>query len=198
MSRTPFRLVRGAALALVLAAAPVHSVFAEEPTSIEARAESLKPGEFVWQPERAESGEVEVVVSLPDQRAYVYRAGTLIGVTTISSGTKGRESPLGAFTVLEKKVFHRSNRYNDAPMPHMQRLNWYGIALHAGEIPGYPASHGCVRLPSKFAKLLYGATSVGTRVVLIDLPVESTEEALQIARLQPLARTAGGAAGAAL
>lgn len=196
MSRTPSRLVRGAALALMLAAAPVHNVLAKEAPSIEARAESLKPGQFVWQPERAESGPVEMVVSLADQRAYVYRAGTLIGVSTISSGKKGNDSPLGAFTILEKKVHHRSNRYNDAPMPYMQRLNWYGIALHAGEIPGYPASHGCVRLPTKFAKLLYDVTQVGTRVVLMDLPVVEPEEALQIARLQPLARTAGSAGAA--
>jgi lipoprotein-anchoring transpeptidase ErfK/SrfK len=94
-----------------------------------------------------------VIITLPRQLAFVYRNGVLIGVSTVSSGTKGHATPTGVFTVLQKKVEHYSNLYNAAPMPYMQRLTWDGIAMHAGNLPGYPASHGCVRLPKAFAKL---------------------------------------------
>src|SRR3546814_12301464 len=82
--------------------------------------------------------------------------GVLIGISTISSGTAGHETPTGIFTILQKKVDHKSNLYDDAPMPYMQRLTWSGIAMHAGNLPGYPASHGCIRLPLDFAERLYG------------------------------------------
>ncbi|HEY7810551.1 MAG TPA: L,D-transpeptidase family protein [Allosphingosinicella sp.] len=127
----------------------------------------LKPGEFVWRPERATAGAVELVVSIPLQRAYIYRGGTLIGVTTVSTGRKGHATPTGTFTILEKRQKHFSNRYNNAPMPFMQRLTWDGIALHAGHIPGHPASHGCVRLPLAFAKHLFGATQRGASVHIV-------------------------------
>ncbi|MBC7800325.1 MAG: L,D-transpeptidase, partial [Gemmatimonadaceae bacterium] len=100
------------------------------------------------------------------QRAYVYRNGVPIGVTTVSTGKVGHKTPTGVFTVLQKRVVHKSNRYSNAPMPFMQRLTWYGIAMHAGNLPGYPASHGCIRLPLAFAKLLYGITSLGLTVVI--------------------------------
>ena len=92
------------------------------------------------------------MVSIPQQRAYVYRGGTLIGVTTVSTGRPGHDTPTGRFEILEKRREHFSNLYNNAPMPFMQRLTWDGIALHAGQIPGRPASHGCVRLPLEFAR----------------------------------------------
>ena len=116
----------------------------------------------------AAAGPVLAIVSLPVQRMYVYRNGVLIGVTTVSTGTKGRETPTGVFTVLQKKVKHNSNLYNNAPMPYMQRLTWDGIAMHAGQLPGYAASHGCVRLPMGFAKLLYRVTKLGMTVVITD------------------------------
>ena len=164
-------LSRPAAAALLLAIAPIVSVPAQAESaaaesSIEARAEQLKPGQYVWNPELAPEGPIELVISLPMQMAYVYRSGILIGASTISSGREGYETPLGRFTILQKSKVHRSNRYNSAPMPYMQRLNWYGVALHGGEIPGYAASHGCVRLPMKFAEKLYGLTKVGTKVVI--------------------------------
>lgn len=109
-----------------------------------------------------------VVVSLPEQRAHVYRNGVRIGVSTISSGKPGNETPTGVFPILQKKRMHHSNLYNDAPMPFMQRLTWDGIALHAGRIPGEPASHGCVRLPLEFSKLLFDATEHGVIVVIAD------------------------------
>ena len=128
----------------------------------------LKPGQYLWAPKIAPSGPVLVIVSLTRQLAFVYRNGILIGVTTVSTGTKGHETPTGVFTVLQKKVEHYSNLYDSAPMPYMQRLTWDGIAMHAGNLPGYPASHGCIRLPKAFSKLLYGTTRLGMTVVITD------------------------------
>jgi hypothetical protein len=125
---------------------------------------NLKPGQFTWHPERAPSGPVAIIVSVPKQRVFVYRNGILIGVSTCSTGKKGFETPTGVFTVLEKAKEHYSSEFDDAPMPNMERLTWGGIALHAGKLPGYPASHGCVRLPPKFASNLYEVTQVGTPV----------------------------------
>ena len=126
----------------------------------------LKPGGYWWAANAPTDGEIEVVVSLEDQHAYVYRAGELIGVSTISSGKPGKDTPPGIFPILEKKRMHHSRKYDNAPMPYMQRLDQYGIALHAGMIPGRPASHGCVRLPAAFAAKLFAMTSVGDRVVI--------------------------------
>jgi len=172
---------RGAAAALLLALAPVSASPALAAAPVEASLKKLKPGRFVWQPELAASGPTEIVISLNKQMAYVYRGGELIGASTISSGKKGNESPVGRFEILEKKRTHRSNRYNDAPMPYMQRLNWYGVALHGGEIPGYPASHGCIRLPMKFAEKLFAATELGGFVYVADEAL-SPKEALKVAR----------------
>ena len=130
-------------------------------------ATALRPGRFVWKPERGTVGPVEIVVSIPLQRAYVYRGGDLIGVSTVSTGRKGHSTPVGRFDILEKRKKHFSNRYNHAPMPFMQRLTWDGIALHAGEIPGRPASHGCIRLPLDFARHLFGVTRVGASVHIL-------------------------------
>ena len=144
-------------------------------------ATSLRPGHFVWKPERNTVGPVEVVVSIPLQRAYVYRGGDLIGVSTVSTGRKGHSTPVGRFDILEKRKKHFSNKYNNAPMPFMQRLTWDGIALHAGEIPGRPASHGCIRLPLDFARHLFGVTRVGASVhVLATSP--KPEQALAMVR----------------
>ncbi len=131
----------------------------------------LKPGQYLWAPEISPAGPILAIISLPVQRCYVYRNGVLIGVTTISSGKKGHTTPTGIFTVLQKQVFHRSNLYDSAPMPFMQRLTWDGVALHAGHLPGYPASHGCVRMPMDFARQLYGETKLGMTVVVTDSDV---------------------------
>ncbi len=127
---------------------------------------ALKPGQFLWYPQIAPRGPVVLVVSLDEQRAYVYRNGIAIGVSTISSGKRGHETPPGVFTILQKNKDHRSNLYDDAPMPYMQRLTWDGIALHGGALPGYPASHGCVRLPQAFAEKLFAITQRGDSVVV--------------------------------
>jgi hypothetical protein len=128
----------------------------------------LKPGEYVWHPELSPRGPIVLVVSLPEQRVYVYRNGVLIGASTVSTGKKGHETPTGVFTILQKHEDHYSNLYNDAPMPYMQRLTWSGVALHAGRLPGYPASHGCVRMPYDFANRLFGETKTGVTVVVSD------------------------------
>ncbi|HKQ55545.1 MAG TPA: L,D-transpeptidase [Methyloceanibacter sp.] len=127
---------------------------------------NLKHGQFTWHPERSPSGPVAIIVSVPKQRAYVYRNGILIGVATCSTGKKGFETPTGVFTILEKDKDHVSSEFDDAPMPHMERLTWGGVALHAGKLPGYPASHGCVRLPAKFAENLFEVTQIGTPVII--------------------------------
>jgi hypothetical protein len=128
----------------------------------------LKPGDYVWHPELAPVGPVLVLVSLPDQLLYVYRNGVRIGRSTASTGKPGKNTPTGVFTVLQKKVHHESSIYKGAQMPHMQRLTWTGIAIHAGNLPGYPASAGCVRLPVDFAANLYSVTTVGTTVIIAD------------------------------
>lgn len=130
------------------------------------QAEKLKPGEWVWKPEIAPTGPVLVYVDLGRQLATVYRNGVRIGVATISSGKDGYETPTGVFTILEKDKDHRSRTYDDAPMPYQQRLTWKGVALHAGNLPGFPASHGCVRLPMEFAKRLFQVTPMGGTVVI--------------------------------
>lgn len=126
----------------------------------------LKPGELTWHPERSPAGPVAIVVSVPDQRVHVYRNGIRIAVSTCSTGKPGHETPTGVFTILQKDKDHRSSTYNNAPMPNMNRLTWDGVALHAGKLPGYPASHGCVRLPMEFSEKLFGVTHVGTPVIV--------------------------------
>jgi hypothetical protein len=122
----------------------------------------------LWHPEISPAGPVVIIVSLPEQEMYVYRNGVRIGSSTISTGTKGHPTPTGMFTILQKKVRHESNIYKGAKMPHMQRLTWTGIAMHAGHLPGYPASHGCVRLPVDFAEKLYSVTQNGISVIITD------------------------------
>lgn len=145
-------------------AEPVPVIKVEAPSPLA----TLEPGEYLWHPEVSPSGPVVIVVSLPEQKAHVYRNGLRIGVSTISSGKPGHSTPTGEFPILQKRVEHYSNLYDNAPMPYMQRLTWDGVALHAGRIPGYPASHGCIRLPREFAELLYDVTSHGTTVVVAD------------------------------
>jgi L,D-transpeptidase catalytic domain len=128
----------------------------------------LRPGEYLWMPQLAPKGPVVIVVSLPEQLAYVYRNGVRIAVSTVSTGKPGYETPTGVFTILQKSREHYSNLYDNAPMPFMQRLTWSGVALHAGKIPNYPASHGCVRLPYAFSEKLFSITQHGMTVVIAD------------------------------
>jgi len=128
----------------------------------------LKPGEYWWNPKLAPSGPLMVLVSVPEQIMHVYRNGILIGRSTVSTGSKGHATPGGVFQILEKKQEHYSKKYDNAPMPNMQRLTWTGIAMHSGNLPGYPASHGCIRLPFDFSQLLFKETSKGGTVVVGD------------------------------
>jgi hypothetical protein len=162
---TLFRTVADSLVALVMVLAMLASAVAARAAVV---GDGLRPGEFVWSPELAPRGPVAIIVSLPGQRAYVYRNGVRIGTSTVSTGKPGHDTPGGIYSILEKKREHYSNLYDAAPMPFMQRLTWDGVALHAGGLPGYPASHGCVRLPQAFAERLFAVTGLGTVVVVAD------------------------------
>jgi L,D-transpeptidase catalytic domain len=152
-------------IAVATAALPFSSAFAQ---LVDKQAEQLTNGEFNWYPDRSTGGPIIAIVSLPDQRVYVYRDGVRIAASTCSTGKLGHRIPTGVFKILQKDKNHHSSTYNNAPMPYMNRLTWSGIALHAGQLPGYPASHGCVRLPKEFAELLFGVTKLGMTVVIAD------------------------------
>ena len=123
---------------------------------------------------------VRILVSLPQQKAWVFDDGKLVDTSPVSTGKRRYETPAGTFPILQKKVHHRSNKYSNAPMPYMQRLTWSGVALHAGRVPGYPASHGCIRFPRAFAKRLYGLTDFGTKVTITRQPARSADAALAL------------------
>jgi lipoprotein-anchoring transpeptidase ErfK/SrfK len=111
-------------------------------------------------------GPLLIVISIADQRISLYDDGALVARSSVSTGVKGHPTPLGVFSVISKNKWHRSNIYSGAPMPYMQRITWSGIALHAGDLPGYPASHGCIRLTHDFAVRLWHLTKRGTRVII--------------------------------
>lgn len=119
----------------------------------------------------ADSKSLQILVSKNDQSLSLYENGEIVATSKVSTGKAGHETPSGIFSILEKRKYHESNIYSAAPMPFMQRLTWSGIALHEGKVPNYPASHGCVRLPSKFAKSLFGDTQRGVHVIITDRPV---------------------------
>jgi L,D-transpeptidase-like protein len=127
---------------------------------------SLGPGQYVWASDIPEEGDTRLVIDLLTQLAFVYRGDELIGAAAISSGKDEKPTPLGFYSVLEKRRFYRSKKYDNAPMPFMQRIDDYGVALHGGDNPGFPASHGCIRLPYKFAERLFGLTEIGSKVVI--------------------------------
>jgi len=129
---------------------------------------TLKPGEYWWHPEISPQGPLMILISIPEQEMHVYRNGIMIGRSSVSTGSKGHDTPGGVFSILEKQQSHRSKKYNDAPMPNMQRLTWTGIAMHSGQLPGYAASHGCVRLPYDFSQLLFSTTNRGGTVIIGD------------------------------
>jgi hypothetical protein len=144
----------------------------------DATGDHFRPGQFLWEPELASSGTMTMVIDLARQRAYVYRDGMRIGATTISSGKPGYETPTGVFTVLQKDKDHYSKKYHHAPMPYDLRLTWEGISVHGGHLPGYPASHGCVRLPIAFSRALFNEASMGMTVTITDRRESTTDEGL--------------------
>lgn len=155
-------------LTLFLAIASASSLSQESPVP---SSQQLPDQGYLWMPQLSPQGPTTIVVSLREQRAYVYRNGVRIGVSKVSTGKPGYETPTGVFTILEKHREHYSNRYDNAPMPFMQRLTWDGVALHAGNVPAYPASHGCIRLPYAFSEILFGITARGMTVVVTDTAI---------------------------
>ncbi|WP_232476230.1 L,D-transpeptidase family protein [Flavisphingomonas formosensis] len=151
---------------------------------VESRAEALAEARARAEAEArrraAIAAGLRLVVSIPEQRLYVIRQGNLITTSVVSTGMRGHATPAGTFTILGKAVKHSSNIYSNAPMPYMQRLTNGGIALHAGHVPGYPASHGCIRLPYAFARQLYAMTDWTTRVIITREAPGSAEAAASL------------------
>jgi lipoprotein-anchoring transpeptidase ErfK/SrfK len=150
---------------------------------------NAKPDPVVTPPK----GPLILAISITQQHIKVYDAGVLIAQAPVSTGTPSHPTPTGVFSVIEKQRWHRSNLYSGAPMPHMQRITWSGVALHGGILPGYPASHGCIRLPFDFAARLFGMTRKGARVVVTRDDVAPAD--LEHARLAALRKPAPPASG---
>ena len=117
-------------------------------------------------PDKIPPGPMHIIISIKQQRLTLYANGEAVAHSPVSTGVPGHPTPLGVFSIIQKNRHHRSNIYSDAPMPFMQRITWSGVALHEGRLPGYPASHGCIRLPSAFAQRLWGITRLGVRVII--------------------------------
>lgn len=140
--------------------------------------EKLAPGTYRWTDDAgAGDGPLYMIVSIERQMVHVYRGDRLIGAASVSTGMKGHGTPQREYAVLQKREWHRSNLYSNAPMPFMQRLTWDGIALHAGHNPGHPASHGCIRLPHAFARQLFALTKIGT---LVEVTADRLGPALKV------------------
>lgn len=156
-------------------------------------AEKEKTAETKVPPQKT-SGPLIVAVSIGSQHVTVYDDGTPVASAPISTGMKGHPTPLGVFSIIQKQKWHESNLYSNAPMPFMERITWSGVALHAGVLPGYPASHGCIRLPHDFAVRLYGMTRIGARVIVTHNDVSPFE--IDHPRLAALSQLPPDAAGA--
>jgi len=166
MNRRQFYKFAGGSFAILGGARCIAPVRAQ---LVNKYAEQLQNGEFNWFPERSpDPGPMLIIVSIPDQLVHVYRNGVRVAASTCSTGKPGHSTPTGVFQILQKDKHHHSSTYNNAPMPNMNRLTWSGVALHAGQLPGYPASHGCVRLPLQFSEMLFGITKLGLTVVIAD------------------------------
>jgi hypothetical protein len=156
---------------LILLAAPILGATlpaSAQSFSFDEPEADLSPGQYLWTDDETGEGPLAIVVSIPLQRLHVYRGQALIGVASVSTGKRGHGTPLGAFQILQKNRWHRSNLYSNAPMPFMQRLTWDGVAIHAGYNPGFPASHGCIRMPPAFARRLFDMTALGVNVLVTD------------------------------
>lgn len=167
MRRLASTLLAPVLAGLALAAQPARAQ-GDAALALTEAAAALAPNRYLWQ-DPGGTDPVSILVSIPDQRAYVFRGQRLVAASTVSTGKDGNETPTGSFTILQKKAVHRSNLYDDAPMPFMQRLTWDGVAIHAGRNPGFPASHGCIRVPAAFAKKLFAVTELGATVEVTDM-----------------------------
>ena len=137
-----------------------------QPRKQKARRPSAKAGAAVKETNAKPHGPLIIAVSIEQQKVRVYDANGLFAESPVSTGMKGHATPMGVFSVIQKHKMHRSNIYSGAPMPYMQRITWSGIALHAGVLPGYPASHGCIRMPTAFAVKMWNWTRMGARVII--------------------------------
>lgn len=186
--RMRFRVMLAGGLGLALAAAMPAA--AQQVRAAGDEELLLRNGQWAWLEDGAFQkaggpGSISILISLPGQIAYVYRDGVLIAASTVSTGKRGKSTPAGDFTILQKREFHRSNLYSNAPMPFMQRLTWTGIALHAGVLPGYPASHGCIRFPREFARRLFELTELGAPVSIVNYEIEDPRVRRGVPRLVP-------------
>src|SRR3954453_19288479 len=137
-------------------------------------------------------GPLVIVVSIDRQKVTVYDTNGVFAESPVSTGMKGHSTPMGVFSVIQKHKFHHSNIYSGAPIPYMQRITWSGVAMHAGVLPGYPASHGCIRMPMNFAVKMWGWTRRGSRLVITpgELAPESiSHPLLATQKTAPLAAT---------
>lgn len=125
-----------------------------------------KKSDVVEKEQSKPQGPVIISISIAQQKLRLYDANGLYAETPISTGMPGHPTPMGVFSIIQKQKFHRSNIYSGAPMPFMQRITWSGVAMHAGVLPGHPASHGCIRMPMDFAVKMYGWTRMGARVIV--------------------------------
>jgi len=164
--QTNRRILLASALLLPLTPLFAQGATVSSALDLAAAADTLKPGQWVFAPTLSEAGPIVIFVDLSRQTATVYRNGVRIGVSTVSTGKPGHETPTGVFTILQKDADHHSSLYNNAPMKYQERLTWDGVALHAGGLPGYPESHGCVHLPLEFSKELFAVTHTGMTVVV--------------------------------
>jgi len=158
-----------------------HTSFRHNHQHRHAKSESAKGN----QPQESPKGPLQIIISITDQRVSLYDNGSLIARSSVSTGVRRHPTPLGVFSVIGKERYHRSNLYSGAPMPYMQRITQSGIALHAGVLPGYPASHGCIRLTNDFAIRLWHLTKRGARVIIARqdvVPVEITNPHLFVSK----------------
>src|SRR3954453_15532014 len=139
-------------------------------------------------------GPLIISISIEKQRVRVYDANGFFAEAPVSTGMKGHPTPMGVFSIIQKHKLHHSNIYSGAPMTYMQRITWSGVAMHAGVLPGYPASHGCIRMPMAFALKMWGWTRMGARVVIapgelapesISHPLLATDKRVPVAAGEP-------------
>jgi hypothetical protein len=170
---------------LLAAALAAGSIAADASARLRSRRESEKSKEVYVQPK----GPLFAVVSLGKQHVSIYSSNGLVARSPVSTGRPGHPTPTGIFNILQKERYHESNIYSSAPMPFMQRVTWSGVAMHQGVLPGYPASHGCIRMPGEFAKRLFGMTKGNERVVITRqdiVPVNFSHPRLPVPKLMPL------------
>jgi lipoprotein-anchoring transpeptidase ErfK/SrfK len=137
-----------------------------QPRKPKTRRPSAKAGAAIKETNAKPHGPLIIAVSIEQQKVRVYDSNGLFAESPVSTGMKGHSTPMGVFSIIQKHKMHRSNIYSDAPMPYMQRITWSGIAMHAGALPGYPASHGCIRMPMAFAMKMWNWTRMGARVIV--------------------------------